>query len=78
MEQLSITLLLLVSVSVDDNMKLWGSKGFAVNGHQQIEKFSYGGRIYYHLQCTIITPSCNLLIHRVNIKTYSETKFIDT
>ena len=71
-------LLLLVSVSVDDIMKLLGSKGFAPNSHQQIEKSSYGGRIYYHIQCTIITSSCNLLIHGVNIKTYSETKFIDT
>ena len=80
MEQLWVTpekTKLLFLVSVDDDAKLLGSKGFVVNTQQQIEKQSIGGRLYYRLQCTIVTSNCDQLIHGVKNKTYTEVKFID-
>ena len=68
---------LLLLVSVDDDFELFGSKGFAVNSQQQIQKNSSRGRIYYPLQCTIISSNCNTLINEVKDKTYMEAKFIN-
>ena len=61
---------LLLIVSADNNFELFGSKKIAMNSQQKIEEKSIRGKMYYRLQCTIITSNCNQLIHGVNNKTY--------